>query len=106
MGRGRKMKISAISPIMSVMCSGAAHEVQRASYDVVEVSYASQVLTCTSGRAQGCNTQRGSPSMRERFEGVRTHQCKELRACVRFSARSMKASTRIFCWGCVDVGST
>ena len=56
MGRGRKMKISAINPIMSVMCSGAAHEVQRASYDVVEVSYASQVLTCTSGRAQGCNT--------------------------------------------------
>ena len=74
MGRGRKMKVPEIDAIVSVTCSGAAHKVQRASYDFVEESYALvQVLTCTSRRAQGCNSQRGSSSMRERSENVRRY---------------------------------
>ena len=74
MGRGRKMKVPEIDAIVSVTCSGAAHKVQRASYDFVEESYALvQVLTCTSRRTQGFNSQRGSPSMRERSQDVRRH---------------------------------
>ena len=74
MGRGRKMKVSEINPIVSAMCSGAAHELERASYELVEESYAlGQVLICASGRTQGCISQRGSLSMRELSEDLGRH---------------------------------
>ena len=39
-GRGRKMKVPEIDAIVSVTCSGAAHELERASYDILDRSYA------------------------------------------------------------------
>ena len=45
MGQGRKMKSPEIAPIVSGVLWGVGHEVERASYDVVEESYAlGQVL--------------------------------------------------------------
>ena len=53
---------------------GAVHEVERAPYEVVEESYAlGQVLILHTWRTQGCRSERGSPSMRERSQDVRRH---------------------------------
>ena len=74
MPRGRKMKSPEIAPVVSGAWWGVGHEVERASYDVVEESYALvQVLICASGRTQGCRSQRGSLSMRELSENLGTH---------------------------------
>ena len=60
MGRGRKVKVSEINPIVSVMCSGAAHEVKRAPHELVERSYAlGQVLICTRGEHRGAEVSAG-----------------------------------------------
>ena len=50
MCRGRKMKVPEIDAIVSVTCSGAAHELERASYDLVAESYA--LDECSPARAE------------------------------------------------------
>ena len=73
-GRGRKMKSPGIAAIVSGVPRGAVHEVERAPYEVVEESYAlGQVLILHMWRRQGCRSERGSPSMRERSQDVRRH---------------------------------
>ena len=61
MGRGRKVNVPVINPIMPVMCSGAAHEVKRASYELVEKSCAlKQVSPARAAEHRGAlNTRQG-----------------------------------------------
>ena len=50
-GRGQKMKVPESDPIISGMCSGVAHEVQRAPNEVWKRSYARHQLpsACAEG---------------------------------------------------------
>ena len=60
MGRGRKMKVPEIDAIVSVTCSGAAHKLERASYELVERRYAlRQALICTHGEHRGAEVSAG-----------------------------------------------
>ena len=68
------MKSPGIAAFVSGVPRGAVHEVERGPYEVVEESYAlGQVLILHMWRTQGCRSERGSPSMRERSQDVRRH---------------------------------
>lgn len=96
MGQGRKMKSPEIAPIVSGVLWGVGHEVERASYDVIEESYAlGQVLICTRGEHRGAEVsagRRACASCRRTSGHTCRTGCEQARATGKF-VRDTAAST-------------
>ena len=98
MGRGRKMKSPEIAPIVSGVLWGVGHEVERASYDVIEESYAlGQVLICTSGGHMDAEVRAGRRACESGGRtsgGTRRTGCEQARATGKFVQDTAASTVR------------